>query len=78
MWKSMKQEVPRGNVNIIITDKNGGFCLIKTPISGDLPSQRFMMKTHNSYYYSSKGLITQWMEIGILRMLLCSDMITDR
>lgn len=73
MWKSIKEAVPRGNTNIIITDRYGGFCLVRTSQDGALPSHRYMMKTHDDHYYSSQGQITQWMEVSALRLILCSD-----
>jgi len=71
MWKSIKSEVPRGNTNIIVTDKHGGFCLIRTNVEGGLPTHRYMMKTKDDYYYSSRTLVTEWMEISVLRQIIC-------
>jgi hypothetical protein len=69
MWKSVS-EIPRGNINIIITDKFGGFCFVRTGADGTIPSYRYMMKTHDDYYHSAKGSITEWMELAILRQLV--------
>ncbi len=74
MWKP-RSAVPRGNTNIIVTDKFGGFCLIRTLQNGEQPHYRYMMKTHDDFYYSSKAQVTQWMEISNLKQMICSDSI---
>lgn len=73
MWKLVKGSTPRGNINIIVTDKGGGFCLIRTDMDGGFPTHRYMMKTNDDYYYSSRTLITEWMEVSNLKQIICAD-----
>lgn len=72
MWKSIS-DVPRGNTNIIVTDRFGGFCLVRTTHDGAFPAYRYMMKTHDDCYYSSRAQVIRWMEVSILRQILCFD-----
>lgn len=75
MWKSVKDDTPRGNTNIVVMDKHGGLCIVRTLVDGSLPRHRYMMKTRNNFYYASRGLIVKWMDIGTLKLAICSDTI---